>query len=139
MTHSAQPKATAAAVALADTVDYISRLLQGDLGLTTAGSNSLLAIPVSQVIAERLPRSLALGDSLTLGGERECGLYLAGAPRRAALLVRLPEGYRIFNTGPLPSGLKVEGEEVSCSAELRGGERLNVWGQALRFELAPPA
>ena len=50
----------AAAVAVSDTVDYIGRLLQGDLGMTTAGSDSFLAIPVSQVIAERLPRSLAL-------------------------------------------------------------------------------
>jgi peptide/nickel transport system permease protein len=53
--------------AFADTWSYITRLLQGDLGTTTAGAVSMLEIPVSQVILERLPRSLALlGISLLL-------------------------------------------------------------------------
>jgi peptide/nickel transport system permease protein len=46
--------------AASDTWSYISRLLQGDLGTTTAGAVSLREIPVGQVILERLPRSLAL-------------------------------------------------------------------------------
>jgi peptide/nickel transport system permease protein len=39
---------------------YLVRLFAGDLGLTTAGSDTLLPVPVAEVIAERLPRSLGL-------------------------------------------------------------------------------
>lgn len=46
--------------AVPETTAYLGRLAQGDLGLTTAGSNTLHPLPVTQVIAERLPRSLAL-------------------------------------------------------------------------------
>jgi ABC-type dipeptide/oligopeptide/nickel transport system permease component len=42
------------------TAAYVGRLLHGDLGLTTAGSKTWLSIPVVQVIAETLPRSLGL-------------------------------------------------------------------------------
>jgi len=46
--------------ALPETAAYVGRLAQGELGLTTAGSQTLYPLPVTQVIAERLPRSLAL-------------------------------------------------------------------------------
>ncbi len=39
---------------------YLARLFAGDLGLTTAGSDTLLPVPVTEVIKERLPRSLGL-------------------------------------------------------------------------------
>jgi ABC-type dipeptide/oligopeptide/nickel transport system permease component len=53
--------------AIPDSIAYIEGVLQGDLGLTTADPNSMLAVPVSQLIRERLPRSLALlGLSLLL-------------------------------------------------------------------------
>ncbi|MGD2048498.1 MAG: ABC transporter permease subunit, partial [Chloroflexota bacterium] len=53
--------------ALPDSLDYIKGVLQGDLGMTTVDPSSMLAIPVSQLIRERLPRSLALlGLSLLL-------------------------------------------------------------------------
>ena len=51
--------------AIPESSEYIRRLLQGDLGLTTAGSETLIPRPVSEVIQERLPRSLGLlGASL---------------------------------------------------------------------------
>lgn len=46
--------------ALARSVAYAGRLLQGDLGLTTAGSDSVRPVPVAEVIVQRLPRSLGL-------------------------------------------------------------------------------
>ena len=52
--------ATAVADALGDTVAYVGRFLSGDLGLTTAGSNTLNPLPVSQVLRERLVISLGL-------------------------------------------------------------------------------
>ena len=46
---------------------YVGRILRGNLGLTTAGSSTALPRPVTEVIAERLPRSLGLlGISLFL-------------------------------------------------------------------------
>ena len=65
----------AAVDAISDTWSYITRLLQGDLGTTTAGAISMLELPVGQVIVERLPRSLALlGISLLLASV--VGLFL---------------------------------------------------------------
>ncbi|NIM92877.1 MAG: ABC transporter permease subunit [Anaerolineales bacterium] len=53
--------------AVPKTIEYINNLLHGDLGMTTAGSNTLNPVPVSDVIKERLPRSLGLlGISLIL-------------------------------------------------------------------------
>jgi peptide/nickel transport system permease protein len=49
------------------TVAYVGRLAQGDLGLTSAGSDTALPRPVGEVILERLPRSLGLlGISLSV-------------------------------------------------------------------------
>jgi ABC-type dipeptide/oligopeptide/nickel transport system permease component len=50
----------ASSQAIESTGRYVSRLAHGDLGLTTTGSETLLPRPVTTVVAERLPRSLAL-------------------------------------------------------------------------------
>ncbi|HUS94401.1 MAG TPA: hypothetical protein VMZ24_04420, partial [Patescibacteria group bacterium] len=54
------PTGEAATDAITDTVTYVGRLLQGDLGSTQNGTVALLPVPVSEVLAERLPRSVAL-------------------------------------------------------------------------------
>ena len=46
--------------AIPDSIAYIDWLLDGEMGLTTAGSDTLLALPVTQVIQERLHRSIGL-------------------------------------------------------------------------------
>ncbi len=51
---------TAVPRSLADTAAYIGRLFSGDMGMTTAGSRTLNPLPVTEVIKERLPISLAL-------------------------------------------------------------------------------
>ena len=51
---------TALLRALSNTWQYLGHLFQGDLGLTTAGSNTLVPRPVFDVIVEYLPRSLVL-------------------------------------------------------------------------------
>ncbi len=72
----------AAAGALADTVEYVGRLVQGDLGLTQTGTVSLLAVPVSEVLAERLPRSLTLmGISLLAAAIAGLALGVSAARR----------------------------------------------------------
>jgi ABC-type dipeptide/oligopeptide/nickel transport system permease component len=61
------PFGPAASQALSRTGAYLTNLVQGDLGLSTAGGETLLAVPVLGVIRERLPRSLGLlGVSLLL-------------------------------------------------------------------------
>ncbi len=51
---------TAVTNSLSDTAAYVARLFTGSMGMTTAGSNTLIPLPVTQVIKERLPISLAL-------------------------------------------------------------------------------
>ena len=51
---------TAFRQAIPDSIAYIDRLLDGEMGLTTAGSDNRLALPVTQVIQERLHRSIGL-------------------------------------------------------------------------------
>jgi peptide/nickel transport system permease protein len=68
--------------AFADSWSYITRLLQGELGTTTAGAISMLEIPVGQVILERLPRSLALlGISLLVASVVGLTLGIRAAAR----------------------------------------------------------
>ncbi|MFC2042902.1 ABC transporter permease subunit [Chloroflexota bacterium] len=56
---------TAFRTAIPDTIAYVERLLQGDMGMTTSGSITMIPRPVTDVIQELLPRSLALlGSSL---------------------------------------------------------------------------
>ncbi|MFN2188954.1 MAG: ABC transporter permease subunit, partial [Candidatus Promineifilaceae bacterium] len=83
----------AAVSAFPATVDYVARLLHGDLGMTGIASGSLIAVPVQEVIAVLLPRSFALlGLSVLLatitglilgiraaasGGKRSLGVLVA--------------------------------------------------------------
>ena len=51
--------------AIPNTISYIQGLLSGDMGMTTAGSDTYIPRPVSEVLQERLIRSLVLlGASL---------------------------------------------------------------------------
>ena len=51
--------------AMRSTATYLGRLLRGDLGLSTAGSITRIPVPVGDVVAETLPRTLGLlGASL---------------------------------------------------------------------------
>ena len=62
-----EPLEEAFRLATPQTWGYLTRLAQGDLGLTTSGSETLLPREVGEVIRERLPRSLGLlGISLAV-------------------------------------------------------------------------
>ena len=70
--------------AIPESSEYIRRLLPGDLGLTTAGSETLIPRPVSEVIQERLPRSLGLlGASLLFASVVGVSLGIISAQSRA--------------------------------------------------------
>ncbi len=57
---SGTPFAPAFHQAIPSTISYIQMLLHGDLGYTNIGGEILKPVPVSTVIAQRLPRSLGL-------------------------------------------------------------------------------
>jgi peptide/nickel transport system permease protein len=70
--------------ASAQTVAYVGRLVQGDLGMTSAGSDTALPRPVGEVILERLPRSLGLlGISLSFAALLSIPLGILAARGRS--------------------------------------------------------
>jgi ABC-type dipeptide/oligopeptide/nickel transport system permease component len=76
--------APAAGGAANKTLTYVGRLLHGDLGLTTSGSDTAAPRPVAEVIVERLPRSLGLlGTSLLFASLVGTALGVAAARARA--------------------------------------------------------
>jgi ABC-type dipeptide/oligopeptide/nickel transport system permease component len=90
----------AALNAFPDTVAYVQRLLQGDIGTTGIAGGSLLSVPVGEVVAVLLPRSLGLvGLSVLLA--TVLGLILGaraanrGAKRSLGVLVATIVGISI--------------------------------------------
>ncbi|MBN1579992.1 MAG: ABC transporter permease subunit, partial [Anaerolineae bacterium] len=84
--------APAAERAFSKTLAYASRLLRGDLGQTTAGSDTWAPRPVVEVIVERLPRSLGLlGISLCFSAVAGIllGIFSARGRSRRSLSVIL--------------------------------------------------
>lgn len=79
---------------------------------------------------------VACGDVLQLGKANECELRVQGtfAPRKAALLLKTGDGYRVYNVGPAPDTVSLNGSEVVDQAPLRSGDRLSVYGLEVRFE-----
>ncbi|HSH01763.1 MAG TPA: ABC transporter permease subunit [Anaerolineae bacterium] len=84
--------APASAEALSTSLEYLSRLAVGDLGLTQAGSNTLNPRPVSEVLAELVPRSFVLlGLSLFFASfvGITLGLLAARKPERSLRILLL--------------------------------------------------
>jgi ABC-type dipeptide/oligopeptide/nickel transport system permease component len=82
--------APAAGRAATRTLSYVGRLLRGDLGMTTAGSDTALPRPVGEAIVERLPRSLGLlGVSLLFASLVGTALGILAARSRGSLVILL--------------------------------------------------
>ena len=79
---------------------------------------------------------VACGDVFQLGKAPECELRLQGtfAPRKAAMVLRASEGHRVFNVGPSPDTVTLNGVEVADQAPLHAGDKLVVYGLEVRFE-----
>lgn len=56
-------------------LDYVGRLIHGDLGMTQVGASSVRRIPVAQALSETLPRSLGL-LGVALGFSTIAGILL---------------------------------------------------------------
>ena len=78
---------------------------------------------------------VACGPSFQVGKGAECDLRLQGAfaPRKAALIVRASDGFRVFNVGPSPDSVTLNGNELPDQALLQSGDRMVVYGLELRF------
>lgn len=71
--------------ALENTLYYLGRAFQGDLGVTTAGSNTMIPRPVPEVLRERVPRSLGL-LAISLAFSALVGILLGFAAARSRRL-----------------------------------------------------
>jgi ABC-type dipeptide/oligopeptide/nickel transport system permease component len=81
---SGTPLGPAISQALPRSATYIGRLFQGEMGMTPAGSDTLVPLPVTQVLAERLPRTLGLlGISILLATVVGVGLGTIAARARS--------------------------------------------------------
>ena len=73
----------AAGEAARSTVSYLSQVMRGDLGLSHAGSVTRVPVPVSQMVSERVPRSLGLlACSLIIAAVTGISLGVLGAMYR---------------------------------------------------------
>jgi len=65
------------------TVSYLAHIAHGDLGLSQAGSVTRVPVPVSQMVSERVPRSMGLlACSLLIAAITGVGLGVLGAMYR---------------------------------------------------------
>ncbi|MHB0877051.1 MAG: ABC transporter permease subunit [Anaerolineae bacterium] len=79
------PPATTLGEAARASVAYLGRLLHGDLGLSAAGSVTLLPRPVAEVLRETVVRTLGLlAVAISLAALVGVGLGLAAAVRRGS-------------------------------------------------------
>lgn len=70
-----------------------------------------------------------------VGQSHSCELRLAaGNPRKAALITRTADGYRLYNVGPDPQGVTLNGEPVADQAILESGDEIRVADQTLFFD-----
>jgi pSer/pThr/pTyr-binding forkhead associated (FHA) protein len=108
---------------------------------TQAIKRSLIAAPRAQVSyalngkQETLP--VLATSPLQIGKARPCEIKTPGAfaPRKAALIAACGPVYRVFNVGPSPDTVSLNGSPVEDQAELSPGDTLVVYGVELTFAL----
>ncbi len=111
----------------------------GDLtpagGVTDLGGRAWVA-PRGYLVYEREGTQVRsfVDRGFQVGRSPACDLRLgAGAPRKAALIVRCSDGYRLFNVCEDASLVQLNGEPVPDQAVLQHGDRLGVAGVRLLF------
>ncbi|MBI3724491.1 FHA domain-containing protein [bacterium] len=77
-------------------------------------------------------------DHFQVGASPDCELRLTspGAPWKLALIVRGPDQYRLYNLGPDPTAVLVDGKPVANWAALQDKDHLVLGGRQLVFEQA---
>jgi serine/threonine protein kinase len=81
---------------------------------------------------------VSLNRSVQIGGLETCDIVLeVGSPRKAALVVPAKDGFLLFNVGPQPDAVVLNGEPVPDKALLSDGDEIYVCGQSLKFRDRP--
>ncbi|MGE0708582.1 MAG: protein kinase [Planctomycetota bacterium] len=77
-----------------------------------------------------------IAHAFQIGHSYACDLRLpVGTPRKAALIVRGSDGYRLINTSEDPQAVVLNGEPVPDQAVLEPGDGIEVHGAGLLFDL----
>lgn len=73
-----------------------------------------------------------------IGSSHSCDIRLGrDLPRKAALIVRGSDGYRLYNTSPDHDAVTLNEEPLSDQAILEPGDRIQVYGTPLYFDIDP--
>ncbi|HBP17198.1 MAG TPA: hypothetical protein DEA08_05295 [Planctomycetes bacterium] len=76
-----------------------------------------------------------ISHGFQIGQSHSCELRLAaGNPRKAALITRTSDGYRLYNVGPDAQGVTLNREPVADQAILESGDEIRVADQLLIFD-----
>jgi hypothetical protein len=72
-----------------------------------------------------------------VGSSPACDLRLPkGEPRKAALVVRGVDAYRLYNVSPEASAVRLNGEPVNDQAVLEHGDTIDVCGESFAFSMS---
>lgn len=71
-----------------------------------------------------------------IGSSHSCEIRLArDLPRKAALIVRSSDGYRLYNTSPKHDAVTLNDEPLADQAILEPGDQINVYGNVIFFDI----
>jgi serine/threonine protein kinase len=71
-----------------------------------------------------------------IGSSPSCEIRLArDLPRKAALIVRSSDGYRLYNTSPQHDAVTLNDEPLADQAVLEPGDRIEVFGNMIFFDI----
>lgn len=71
-----------------------------------------------------------------IGSSHSCEIRLARElPRKAALIVRSSDGYRLYNTSPKHDAVTLNDEPLADQAVLEPGDRIEVYGNVIFFDI----
>jgi len=71
-----------------------------------------------------------------IGSSHSCEIRLSrDLPRKAALIVRSSDGYRLYNTSPQHDAVTLNDEPLADQAVLEPGDRIEVYGNVIFFDI----
>jgi hypothetical protein len=110
----------------------------GSEEFTESGLRKIFAPPQGFLVFERTGRQVRsfVDKGFQIGGSSACDLRLPkGAPRKAALIVRGVDAYRLYNVAPAIDMVTLNDEPVPDRAVLEDSDVITVCGVKLHFAL----
>ncbi len=111
---------------------------EGAKEFTESGLRKIFAPPQGFLVFERKGRQIRsfVDKGFQVGASSACDLRLPkGSPRKAALIVRGVDAYRLYNVAPAIDMATLNGEPVPDRAVLEDGDVIEVCGVSLYFSL----